>query len=77
MSPTSRIVRNLVEEIIDDIIGKNWIADFVKRYKDVLQSRYLRNINNLYVKADSIQHFQYFYDLVRAILYCCYLLNNC
>ncbi|PQE21698.1 pogo transposable protein [Rutstroemia sp. NJR-2017a WRK4] len=66
IAPTSRIVRNLTEEIIDSIIGKNWTADFVKHYKDVLQSRYLRNIDNLHVKADSIQHFQYFYDLLTA-----------
>ena len=32
LPPTSRMVRNLAEEIINRPIGKNWTGDFVRRY---------------------------------------------
>ena len=44
--PTAQIVRNLTKEIIGGLISKNWIGDFVKRYKDYVMSLYLRNINS-------------------------------
>jgi hypothetical protein len=64
MPPTSRIVRNLAEEIIGRSVGKNWTALFVKRHQDRLESRYLRCIDNLRVKADNVAMFEYFYTLV-------------
>ena len=44
--PTSRIIRNLAEEIIEGPIGKNWIGDFVRRYQERLESLHLRNIDS-------------------------------
>ena len=64
MPPTSRIVRNLAEEIIGGPVGKNWTALFVKRHKDRLKSRYLRNVDNPRVKADSVPNSAHFYSLV-------------
>ncbi|KAJ8058500.1 hypothetical protein OCU04_012687 [Sclerotinia nivalis] len=64
MLPISCIVKNLAEEIIGRSLGKNWTANFVKRHKTRLQSRYLRCIDNLRVKADNVAMFEHFYDLV-------------
>ena len=64
--PTSRMVRNLAEEIIDRPVGKNWTGDFVKRHKNRLSSLYLRNIDSQRVKAEYAPLFKQFYDLVTA-----------
>ena len=62
--PTSRIVRNLAEEIINTSVGKNWTGQFVQRHKKQLKSLYLRNIDNLRTKAEYAPMFKHFYDLV-------------
>jgi hypothetical protein len=62
--PTTQIVRNLAEEIIQRKVGKNWTRDFVKRYRTRLKSLYLFNIDHLRVKAEYGPYFQHFYDLV-------------
>ena len=67
MPPTSRIVKDLAEGIIGRSVGKNWTAQFVKRHKTRLKSRYIRCINNLRVKADNAGHFEHSHDLVVAI----------
>ena len=64
LPPTSHIVKNLAEEIIGSKIGKNWVGDFVKWYKDRLKSIYLRNMDGIWVKAEYALVFKYFYDLV-------------
>jgi hypothetical protein len=67
LPPTSRIVRNLAEEMIDGPVGKNWTGDFVRRYKDRLISLHLRNIDSQRVKAEYVPSFKQFYDLVLYI----------
>ena len=62
--PTSRIVRNLAEEICGGVVGKNWTSDFIKRHKPRLRSIYLRNIDNMQMKAEYAPMFKQFYDLV-------------
>jgi len=52
MPPTSQIVKNLAEEIIQRPVGKNWVSAFVYRHKDELKSVYLRTMDNLRIKAD-------------------------
>ena len=64
LPPTSQIVKNLAEEIISSKLGKNWVGDFVKRYKDRLKSIYLRNIDRIRVKAEYAPIFKQFYDMV-------------
>jgi len=44
---TSSIVRNLAEEMILCLVGKNWTGQFIQRHKDKLESMYLRNIDNM------------------------------
>ena len=71
--PTSRIVRNLTEEIINTSVGKNWTGQFVQRHKKQLKSLYLRNIDNLRTKAEYAPMFKHFYDLVG--LFCIFSLS--
>ena len=66
--PTSRIVRNLAEEMIERPVGKNWTGQFVKRYQSRLTSLYLRNIDSQRVKAEYAPMFKQFYDLVTLLL---------
>ncbi|KAM3081300.1 hypothetical protein ACMFMG_012241 [Clarireedia jacksonii] len=75
MPPTSYIVRNIVEEIINSPVGKNWTAQFVKHYNNRLASLYLRNIDNIYAKSEYPPMFALFYELVRLILCCCCAFN--
>jgi hypothetical protein len=64
LPPTSHIAKNLAEEFIKDVLGKNWVGQFVKRHKDRLKSLYLRNMDNVRVKAEYAPIFKQFYDLV-------------
>ena len=41
---TTRIIRNIVEEIIRESIGKNWTTNFIKYYQDQFKNLYLYNI---------------------------------
>ena len=50
--PTSQIVKNFTEEIIGKRVGKNWIAQFVHRYKNRLKSVYLYCIDNQRIKSE-------------------------
>ena len=62
--PTPAFVKSLAEEIIQRPIGKNWVAEFVKRHQDRLKSVYLRNIDQKRVKSEYAPSYQLCYDLV-------------
>jgi len=62
--PTSRMVKNMAEEMIQSTVGKNWTGDFVRRHKDALKSTYLRNIDKQRTKAEYLPSFEHFYQLV-------------
>ena len=64
LSPTTQIVKNLVEEIIQGKVGKNWVCKFVQQQQDQIKSLYLHNIDNLQAKADYTPVFKHFYDQV-------------
>jgi hypothetical protein len=64
MPPITKIVKNLVKEVIGRRIHKNWIASFVWRYSSRLKSLYLRNIDNLRVKSEYGPYLEHFFDLV-------------
>jgi hypothetical protein len=66
MPPTTKIVKNLAEEVIGRKIHKNWTAHFVRRYSSRLKSLYLRNIDNLRVKSEYGPHLEHFFDLVAS-----------
>ena len=46
LSPTSNIIRNLAEELIRGLVGKNWTGQFIKRHKERLRSIYLQNLDS-------------------------------
>ena len=64
LPPTPTIVHNLAEEIIHGPIGKNWVAEFVKRHQDKLKSIYLRTIDQQRVQSEYAPSYQLCYDLV-------------
>ena len=66
MPPTSRIVRNLAEEMIGGPVGKNWTGDFVNGTKQAYKP-YFRNIDSQRIKAEYAPSFKHFYDLVILI----------
>ena len=66
MPPTTKIVKNLVEEVIGRRVHKNWIAYFVRRYSSRLKSLYLCDIDNLRVKSEYGPHLEHFFDLVAS-----------
>ena len=68
MPPTSQIVKNLAKEIREERVGKNWVGQFVKRYKLRLKSLYLRNIDNLRAGAEYALMFQLFFSIVSCFL---------
>ena len=70
LPPTSRIVKNLAEEMIGHPVGKNWTGQFVKRYPDRLHSVYLRNIDKERTNAEYAPMFKQFYDLVLVLFLC-------
>jgi hypothetical protein len=45
--------------------GKNWSASFKARYKDILDSRYLKAINLIRYKADSRASYEQYFTILR------------
>ena len=50
---TVQIVHNLVKEIIEGFVRKNWVSSFVVCYRDEISSVYLRNMGYKRIKAES------------------------
>lgn len=73
LPPTSHMVRNLAQEMIQRPVGKNWTGEFVKRHQNRLTSLYLKNLDSQRVKAEYAPMFKQFYDLVIWIFN--YILN--
>ena len=62
--PTTQMVRNFAEEIIQEEVGHCWTSNFVNRHKDRLHSKYLRTIDRKRFTAESTALFQEFYAKV-------------
>jgi transposase-like protein len=67
--PTSQMVKNMAEEMIQDTVGKNWTGEFVRRHQDVLKSVYLRNIDKQRAQAEYLPTIAYFFELVLSFPY--------
>ncbi len=67
--PTTQIVRNLAEEILQADVGKNWASRFIKRHSKRICSVYLRPIDNARASAETPAIFERFYTLVRRLFY--------
>ena len=65
--PTTKIIKNLAEEIVGGPIGKNWTARFIQRHSNRICSLYLRPLDRARASAESITVFQRFYVLVRRL----------
>jgi Tc5 transposase DNA-binding domain len=66
--PTTQIIRNLVEELLGEAVGKNWAAGFIQRHKDYICSVYLRPLDKARVASENAAMFTHFYTLVLVIL---------
>jgi len=69
LPPTSRIVRNLAEELAKRLIAKNWVSNFTWRHKDRLHASYIRTMDSKRVKSDYIPTLEKFYmQVIQFIL---------
>ena len=66
LSSINRIVRNLIEEMIQSSMKKNWTKNFCRKHENKLKSIYLRNIDSKRVKIEYAFLFQRFYQLIKA-----------
>ena len=79
LPPTHQMLENLVVEILQKPIGKNWTYNFVTRYHDRITSKFLRSIDINRVKADNKEYFNNFYQLAsirNPLFYYTNLLTN-
>jgi hypothetical protein len=65
---TPKILRNVVEELLDKQIGKNWVYEFVQRHSDRIISRYLKGYDRERKIADNPQFIAHFYTNVSSLL---------
>lgn len=62
--PTSQIITNLVEEMLQRPVGKNWTSNFIKRHSKRICSIYLAPIDHSRATAESVPVFERFYAFV-------------
>lgn len=68
LPPPPSLVANFVTEIGGKRPGNNWVARFVKRHSQILDSRYLDTLESARGKADSVKSYtEYFSNLERKI----------
>ena len=60
--PTLQIIKNIAEELLKQIVGRNWVHHFVTRYKNQLVCKYLRAIDTTHIIADNSVLFQDYYS---------------
>ena len=69
LPPTSKMIKNIAEEIACDSVGKNWIEGFLKRHENELTSRHLANIDFRRKKCERKDFFETFYQLVSTYIH--------
>ena len=62
--PTPAMVRNFCFDISKRWPGKNWVARFRLKHKEVLLSRYLKGHDQSRKKADNTHRFEHYFKLV-------------
>ena len=70
LPPTTKMMKNFAEEIVQGPVGKNWVGALVKRYRTELKSIYFRNMNSDRMKSEYAPVFKHFYDLVSENFKC-------
>ena len=58
MSPTSQIIKNLVEEMLKGSVDKNWTSDFIKCHSSYICSVYLDSIDRVRCSIESVFVFE-------------------
>jgi hypothetical protein len=66
LPPTPAMLRNFATDILGQPPGHTWCSRFCKRWSSELLSRYLTPLDTSRKKADSIEEYRYWFDLVDA-----------
>jgi hypothetical protein len=61
---TPRIIRNLVQETLNELIGKNWVTRFVERHSNQITTVYLNGLDKNRRAAESVANTAKFYENV-------------
>jgi hypothetical protein len=64
---TPRILRNVVEEVLGQSIGENWVGRFVERHQSRIESVYLTGFDKERHIADNSEIIETFYGKVRNL----------
>jgi hypothetical protein len=64
---TPRILRNVVEELLGEPIGENWVGRFVERHSSNIKSLYLKGFDRERQIADNYNLISTFYSRVRDL----------
>ena len=64
LHPTPRIVRNIVEELLQHPIGDGWVYRFQQRHETRIKSVYLKGYDRNRKIADNPKNIKHFYDNV-------------
>jgi hypothetical protein len=64
---TPRILRTIVEDLIQDAIGSTWAYDFLHRYSDIITSRYLKGYERERKITDNPTFITHFYTNVSSL----------
>ena len=67
ITPITKIIKNLVEEIVRGSIEKKWTVRFIQCHFNRICSLYLRPLNRIRIFIESITVFQRFYVLIRRL----------
>lgn len=68
LPPTPAMVRNFAYDIGKRWPGKNWVSEFQKRQKSELHSGFLVGADLNRKKADNIQDYQAYFELVSNLI---------
>ena len=68
--PTPNMVRNFAADIGKERPGKNWVYQFVKRHRKVLDSKHLKGFDLNRKHADRLESYQFFFELVSGLSLC-------
>lgn len=68
LSSTHKMTQNLVEEMLKELVGINWVSRFCQRHKAKIKSIYLRNIDQSCKIADNSHHFELFLKQVSELI---------
>nr|POE44882.1 hypothetical protein CFP56_78934 [Quercus suber] len=66
LPPTPSMVNHFAADIVGKLPGKNWSSRFLKRWQNQLESRYLKPLDAVRKKVDSMAEYKAYFDLIKA-----------